>query len=344
MSMASTAEGFVIGVDIGGTKVAAGLVDREGKILFQARAPMVSDDGAAHGLSCVTTAIDLVSAKAPTFSGTPPKLIDGIGICAPGPLDPKTGAVINPPNLTCWRNFPLAAEVARLYRVPVKVDNDANAAGLAETLWGAGRGYRNVFYTTIGTGIGTGIVNDGRIYHGRTGAAGEGGHMTIDYNGPRCGCGKPGCVEALAAGPAIARRAREKLDAGRASAILDLARGNISAVTSEMVGKAYIAGDAVAREVLNETFDALAFWLGNIIDLLEPDVIIIGGGVGSMLKPYFSEISERLPRCSINQRCQEIPLLPAQYGEDAGVAGGAALCMESPAMISTHSTETFSKA
>ncbi len=289
---------------------------------------MVANDGAACGLQSVTSAIDLVSAKTPSVSGTPPKLIEGIGICAPGPLDPKTGVVINPPNLTCWRNFPLAAEVARLYRVPVKVDNDANAAGLAETLWGAGRGFRNVFYTTIGTGIGTGIVFDGHIYHGRTGAAGEGGHVSIDYNGPRCGCGKPGCIEALAAGPAIARRAREKLDAGRASAILDFAGGKISGVTSEMVGKGYAAGDAVAHEVMSETFDALSFWLGNVIDLLEPDVIIIGGGVGTMLKPFFAEIHDRLPRCSINQRCQEIPLLPAQYGEDAGIAGGAALCVE----------------
>ncbi len=330
MSMASPWDGFVIGVDVGGTKVAAGLVDQEGKILFQTRTPMVANDSAARGLQSVTSAIDSVSAKAPSFSGTPPKLIQGIGICSPGPLDPKSGVVINPPNLTCWRDYPLATEVARIYRVPVKVDNDANAAGLAETLWGAGRGYRNVFYTTIGTGIGTGIVIDGRIYHGRTGAAGEGGHMSIDAKGPRCGCGKPGCIEALAAGPAIARRAREKLDAGRTSAILDLAGGKASAVTSEMVGKAYATGDAVAREVMSSTFDDLSFWLGNVIDLLEPDVIIIGGGVGSMLKPFFSEISNRLPHWSINQRCQEIPLLPAQYGEDAGIAGGAALCVEPP--------------
>lgn len=343
MSLASASDGLVIGVDIGGTKVAAGLVDRQGKILFQTRAPMVSDDGAAHALSCATTAIDLALDKAPTLSGTPPKLIEAIGICAPGPLDPKTGVVINPPNLPCWRDFPLAAEVARLYRVPVKVDNDANAAGLAESLWGAGRGFRNVFYATIGTGIGTGIVINGRIYHGRTGAAGEGGHVSIDRNGPRCGCGKPGCIEALAAGPAIARSAREKLEAGHASAMLDLAEGRSSAVTSAMVGNAYAAGDALAREVMSETFDALAFWLGNIIDLLEPDAIILGGGVGSMLKPFFGEIHDRLPRCSINQRCQEIPLLAAQYGEDAGIAGGAALCVESTFTTSHVSADGLSQ-
>jgi glucokinase len=141
-------------------------------------------------------------------------------------LDPKTDIVINPPNLPCWRNFPLSAEVVKVYLVPVRVDNDANAAALAEVRWGAGRGYRCVFYATIGTGIGTLIVLDGRIYHGKTGAAGEGGHVSIDYRGPRCGCGKLGSVEALAPGPAIAKRARTNLTATSTatSTIRDLAQ------------------------------------------------------------------------------------------------------------------------
>jgi glucokinase len=235
--------------------------------------------------------------------------------------------VINPPNVPCWRNFALADEVARRYRLPVRVDNDANAAALAEAQWGAGCGYRRVFYATIGTGIGTGIVFDGNIYHGRTGAAGEGGHVSIDYRGPRCGCGKPGCIEILASGPAIAKRARAKLaaDPSRHSAILDLARGDVEAVTGEMVGQAYISGDSVAAEVLRETVELLSLWLGNIIDLLEPDVIIIGGGVATMLSPWFAEIRRLLPGCCINSRCQEIPLLNARYGTGAGIAGGAAL-------------------
>src|SRR4029077_17083092 len=168
--------------------------------------------------------------------------ISGIGICAPGPLNPKTGVVVNPPNLPGWRNFPLAAEISKRYSLPVHVDNDGNAAALAEALWGAGRGYRNVFCATIGTGIGTGIVFDGRIYHGRTGAAGEGGHMSIDYHGPRCGCGKLGCIEALAAGPAIARRASEQIAASRRSSILDYASAHPERITSEIVGEAYRAG------------------------------------------------------------------------------------------------------
>jgi len=317
---------YFVGVDVGGTKVAAGLVNSSGEITRQTRNPMVAADAVA-GLAAVTSAIDSVRAAAnlnPARQG----LISGIGICAPGPLDPRTGVVINPPNLPGWRNFPLAAEISKTYHLPVRVDNDGNAAALAESLWGSGRGYRNVFCATIGTGIGTGIVFDGRIYHGRTGAAGEGGHMSIDYRGPRCGCGKLGCIEALASGPAIARRASEKISTGRRSSIMEQAGGHLDRVTCEMVGRAYVAGDQLAKEVLQETAMFLTVWLGNIVDLLEPDVMILGGGAASMLEPFFDEIRDRLPAWCVNSHCQEIPLVTAHYGADAGIAGGAALCRE----------------
>jgi glucokinase len=315
----------LIGVDVGGTKVAAGLVNETGGITCQTRTPMVANDAAA-GLAAVISAIDSVRAAKGCHSEVDGS-ISGIGICAPGPLDPRSGIVINPPNLPGWRNFPLAAEISKTYNLPVRVDNDGNAAALAEALWGAGRGFRNVFCATIGTGIGTGIVFDSRIYHGRTGAAAEGGHNTIDYRGPRCGCGKLGCIEALASGPAIARRASEKIaQQRRTSLILELSGGHPDHITSEMVGKAYAAGDSLAKEVLQETAMLLTVWLGNIVDLLEPDVMIIGGGAGAMLRPFFGEIRERLPSWCVNSHCQEVPLLPAHYGADAGIAGGAALC------------------
>jgi glucokinase len=315
----------LVGVDVGGTKVAAGLVSAAGEITCQTRIPMAANDAAA-GLAAVIAAIDAVRA-ANDSQGELERPISGIGICAPGPLDPRTGVVINPPNLPGWRNFPLAAEISKNYNLPVRVDNDGNAAALAEALWGAGRGFRNVFCATIGTGIGTGIIFDHRIYHGRTGSAAEGGHMTIDYRGPRCGCGKMGCIEALASGPAIARRASEKIvTQGRSSIILDEAGGHADRISSEMVGRAYLAGDPLAKEVLQETALFLAVWLGNIVDLLEPDVMILGGGAASMLQPFFNEIRERLPTWCVNSRCQEIPLVSAHYGADAGIAGGAALC------------------
>jgi glucokinase len=324
----STPEGFIVGVDIGGSKVAAGLVTPCGEIHYHTRIPMLANDGPAAGLATVIQAVDRVCAQA-AASGCKASL-RGIGICCPGPLDPKTGVIVNPPNLPCWRNFPLADEISRKYRVPVRVDNDANAAALAETLWGAGRGYQNIFFTILGTGIGTGIVFDGRIYHGRTGAAGEGGHVSIDYRGPVCGCGKPGCIEAFAAGPAIAKRAREKLKANakQGSILLRLANGRCETISAEMVGEAYQQGDSVAVETLRETVELLSLWLGNMIDLLEPDVIIVGGGVGEMMKPFLAEIREHLPHCCVNQRCQEIPLVPAFYGGGAGIAGGAALAAE----------------
>jgi glucokinase len=314
----------VIGVDVGGTKVAAGFVDQQGEILQHTRTAMNPAGSAAEGLAAVTSAIDALLKMASESRGTVPR----IGICAPGPLDPHTGVVLNPPNVPCWRNFPLAAEISRRYGGSVKIDNDANAAGLAEGLWGAGRGYKNVFYACIGTGIGTGILFDGRIYHGRTGAAAEGGHVSIDYNGPRCNCGKKGCIEALVSGTAIGKKARAKLTEGmgRKSAMLDLAGGDINAVTAEVVGRAYAAGDSTAKEILLETVDLLAVWLGNIVDLLEPDVMIMGGGVAAMLSPCFDEIRNRLPAWCLNSRCLEIPLVAARYGANAGIAGGAALC------------------
>jgi len=315
-----------VGVDIGGTKIAAGLVDEGGRILTQMRMPMMANADAAAGVDRVKLAIDATIADADKRSINKNSVV-GIGICAPGPLDPVKGVVLNPPNLPCWRNFPLASEISKSYGIPVVLDNDANAAALAESQWGAGRGYRNIFYATIGTGIGTGIVFDGRIYHGRTGGAAEGGHMTIDYHGPRCACGKLGCIEVLAAGPAIARRARTKLAGAspNSSTILDLAGGNVDAINSEMVGKAYAAGDRIAKEVLQETIELLTVWLGNIIDLLEPDVMIVGGGVAAMLSPFFNEVKRLLPQNCVNSLCQEIPLVMAHYRADAGIAGGAAL-------------------
>src|SRR6266478_749153 len=317
------ANSLTLGVDIGGTKVAAGLVDAHGTILFKTRVLMPARGDAAAGFAAVETVVNAIFAAHPRARAS----LAGIGICAPGPLDPLTGTVLNPPNLPCWRNFPLAAQVRRVFDVCAKVDNDANAAALAEAIWGAGVGFRNVFYATLGTGIGTGIVFDRRIYHGRTGSAAEGGHVSIDYNGPRCGCGKRGCIEALCSGPAIVQRARTRLAESKVeSQMRTLARGNLEQLTTETVAAAYRAGDALAREVLEATADLLTVWLGNVIDLLEPDVMVFGGGVAELMSELFPRMQFELPKWSINSRCTEIPLLLAKYGSDAGIAGAAALC------------------
>ena len=252
--------------------------------------------------------------------------VQGIGICAPGPLDPTTGVILNPPNVPCWRNFPLTASLQKLYPALVKLDNDANAAALAETRWGAARGYKNVFYATIGTGIGTGIVIDGKIFHGRTGSAGEGGHVSIDYRGPICNCGKPGCIEVFASGTGIANRARERLRQGEKSAMLDLAGGKLENITGELIADAHARGDGIATTLLMETIEMLALWLSNMIDLLDPDVIVIGGGAAELYRPFFDQLRARIPQLTVNPRAQEVPVVSARYGADSGIAGGAALC------------------
>jgi glucokinase len=311
---------MIIGIDIGGTKVAAGLVDATGAIRHKVRVPMVAAGDAATGFAAVRNAVEALYAAAPEARGA----VTGIGLCAPGPLDPKTGVILNPPNVPCWRGFPLADETERAFGVPATVDNDANAAGLAEYLWGAGKGYGNLFYATLGTGIGTGIILNGKILHGRTGSAAEGGHITIDYRGRKCGCGKNGCIEALAAGPAIALHARAKLAETPASRIVELA-GGLDQVKAEHVGQAFQEGDAKAKAILEDIAFYLTVWLGTIADLLEPECMVVGGGVAELMSPFFPAISQGLPKWTINQRSAEIPLVMARYGADAGIAGAAAL-------------------
>lgn len=307
-----------LGVDIGGTKVAAGLVEATGNILFKTRELM---DTTGSDMLAMTAVHSVIRQCIEASRGRP---VATIGVASPGPLALPSGIVLNAPNLPCWNNFPLGEHVRKEYHLPTYVDNDANAAGLAEAVWGAGAGFSSVFYATVGTGLGTAIVFDRKLYYGRTGAAGEGGHMTIDFRGEvTCGCGKPGCLEGLVAGPGIARRA-QKL-AAPDSKLLELANHNRESITARTVEEAWRAGDATAKRVLAESMDAIAVWLGNVIDLLEPDVIVIGGGLGSLVSEWFDYIRERIPSWSINSRSGEIPLVKAKFGVDAGIVGAAAL-------------------
>jgi len=327
-------ERLLLGVDVGGTKVAAGLVTEAGEIVSKTRNPMNPFGTAEEGLAAVTTGIEAALAQ---FKGE----IDSIGIISPGPLDHKTGIVLNPPNLPCWRNFHLTQRLAEMYRLPVHLENDANAAALAETLWGAGRGYGDVLYATLGTGFGTGIILDRRIFHGRTGAAAEGGHVTIDYRGGKyCKCGKPGCVEGLVSGTGITRRAREKAREARdtAMALIDLAGGNVESISGEIIGLASLQGDRFATAIIEETADILAVWIGNMIDVLEPEVIVIGGGVIVLLEPWLDRVRQQVPQWSVNQRANEIPIIAAKYRADAGIAGAAALSMQVPSRSSALTT------
>ncbi len=317
------AQNLILAVDIGGTKVAAGLVNSAGEVLQASRTRMVARRSAEEGLQAVFKAIDRV------LRGRRARQAFAIGVSVPGWVDSRRGVLLSAANLPCWRNFPLAKKIEGQYKLRTRVGNDGNVAALAEAAWGAGAGYRKMFYVTLGTGIGTGIVLNHRIYDGRTGGASEGGHMTINFRGPRCGCGKRGCIEVYASGPAIARRARERLGkrGSQQSRILALAKGKIAAVTSEMVSKAASAGDALGIEVLEEAADYLAIWLGNIIDLLEPEIIVVGGGVGHLMTSYLGRIRDRLKVWALNPRQDEIPIMDARYGAESALVGAAAMCL-----------------
>jgi glucokinase len=315
---------LIVGIDIGGTKVAGGLVDRRGWLVYSRIVPTLAEKGFKASSQQILRLIERMIRRAGGKQS-----VEGIGMCAPGPLNPKTGMVIDAPNLPGWRNIPLARIVERRFGLPAKVENDANAAGLAEVLFGAAAGYRDVFYVTVSTGIGTGIIIDKKIYHGKNGVAGEGGHVSIDYRSPyRCSCGSLGCIEALAAGPAMARRARVRLEQEHTvpSLLRDLTRGELSRITPEMIEDAARAHDAVAQSIIEETGFYLGVWLAGMIALLDPDVIVIGGGVARIGKPLFDKIRETIPQYSINRRfATKTPLLPAKLQKNAGVFGAASL-------------------
>lgn len=329
MEKISDRGGVCLGIDIGGTKVAAGLVDSKGRILYKARTPMNGAGTAEGALFCVRRAIDAALSRSSVE-------VSSIGLSSPGSVDLKTGTVINPFNLPCWRNYPLGPEIHRLYSLPTKVLNDGNAAGLAEALWGAGVGYKSVFYATIGTGIGTAIIYHGRLYLGRTQSAGEGGHMVVNFLGPKCCCGKSGCIETYAAGPAIARRAQQAVEASPndGQALLSLVGHNLPEIKSETVAQAWQQGDSLATRILEETADILAIWFGNIIDLIEPDVIVVGGGLSELIARWFDRIVDQTARWCNNPHCREIPFVEAKYGADSGIAGAAALCFSDRVYIS----------
>ena len=316
-------KGVILAVDIGGTKVAAGLVTSAGKILSTTRTKMVADKSASDGLAAVREAIE----GALKTRGT--RKIRAMGVSVPGWVDSKTGTLLSAANLPCWKNFRLARDLEKRYRMPVRVANDAKAAALAEAAWGAGRGYRNVFYATLGTGVGTGLVIDGRIYMGRRGPGGEGGHTTIDFHGPQCGCGKRGCAETYISGPAIARSAREHTarESRTRSVMMELAGGDAANLTAEIVAKAAAAGDALANEVLEEMAEHLTIWIGNIMDLLEPDVMVVGGGLAELAISLLSQVRARLDQWACSPEHQQTAIVKAFYGAESALVGAAALCI-----------------
>jgi len=323
---------LIVGIDIGGTKIAGGLVNQKGRLVKSLVVPTRAEAGFERSYGQIVRTIERLIQQA----GGKQNIL-GIGICAPGPLNPKTGLVINPPNLHGWRNVPLAKLVGNHFRLPAKVENDANAAGLAEVLFGAAVGCRHIFYVTVSTGIGTGIIIDKKIYHGKNGVAGEGGHVSIDYHSPyRCGCGTVGCIEALAAGPGMARRARVLLEQEHAmpSLLRDMTKGDLGRISPELIEKASRQGDRIARTIIDETGFYLGVWLGSMISLFDPEAIVIGGGVSRIGKPLFDKIRQTIPHYTINRQfAKKTPLLPAKLKTNVGVFGAASLFLASDEVV-----------
>ncbi len=315
---------YIIGVDVGGTKVAGGLVDLKAHLVKTIIVPTRAEKGFETSFGQIVKVISTLLKHA----GGKERVL-GIGICCPGPLNPRTGLVINPPNLPGWRNIQFSRLIESKFNIPTKIENDANAAGLAEVLFGAAVGYRDIFYVTVSTGLGTGIIIDRKIYHGKNGVAGEGGHVSIDYRSPyRCGCGTLGCIEALAAGPGMARRARVRLEQEHSvpSLLRGLTHGELSRITPKMIQEAARKGDRVARDVLDDTGFYLGVWLAGMITLLDPEAIVIGGGVARIGKPLFDKIRETIPERTINRQfARKTPLLPAKLQHNVGVFGAASL-------------------
>ena len=321
---ARDARRYIVGVDLGGTNIVCGAMSVDGSLALATRSePTRSIQGAEAVVDRIARMIDTVIAE--TIAETGAKRADflGVGIGAPGPLDRAKGLVLITPNLG-WQNFPLRDEVVSRVGLPATLDNDANCATLGEWWLGAARGARNVVGITIGTGIGGGIILEGRLFHGASDVAGELGHTTIDSTGRRCKCGNYGCLEAYASGPAIADRARETLGGAEASTLIEMVGGQLELITAQTVYDAAQAGDALAREVVRDTARFLGAGIANMLNILNPNVVVVMGGVtqagDALMDPLRAEVRRRAFRPAVDACEIVLGTLPGT----AGVVGAVA--------------------
>jgi glucokinase len=309
----------VLAIDIGGTKLAAGIVDAGGTVLARGEAPTQAAQGPAGVLERVIRLAREVLGK----PGVRADAIRRIGIGCAGPVDRRAGLILNPPNLPGWTRVPLVEHIQKALGLPAVLENDANAGALGEFRYGAGKGASSLVYLTVSTGIGGGIILDGKLWHGLKDGAGEVGHMTIVPDGPLCGCGNRGCLEALASGPSIARRAREALGAGRASRL-----SQAGEFTAADVVRLAQEGDAVAAEVWRDTVQYLALGVGAVVTIVAPERVVIGGGVTQagdfLFEPLRREVRQRVKLVAV----ESVPILPAALGPDVGILGAAAVALE----------------
>ncbi len=315
----------VLAVDIGGTKILLALISRAGEMLARQRIPTLDE----HGYEKVIRRLNEAIREFLDDQGIDEAGICGIGIACAGGIDTKRGVVVTPsPNLPDWHDIPLAKMVRREFDVPVQVVNDASAAALGEHHYGAGRGVDDLVLLTLGTGIGGGIIIDGKLYLGASGAAAEIGHMTV-ADGPPCGCGNVGCLERLASGTAVEEDTIMRLERGDVSLLLEMTCGNIREVTAKMVGEAARLGDGLAQDVLARAAYYLGVGCVNLVNIFNPEMIIFGGGMSALgdflLQPVRRLVDERA--FGISSRAVKIVI--AELGNEAGVYGAAGYVMGS---------------
>jgi glucokinase len=315
---------WIVGVDLGGTNIVVGLVPIEGgEVQALHTLPTEAQRGPKFVVDRIVEMIETSISKVLADSGGTRDQIAGVGIGSPGPLDRKTGIVINTPNLG-WRNFPLRDLISNGVGFPATLDNDANCATYGEWWLGAGRReVQTLVGVTLGTGIGGGIVLNGEIYHGASDAAGEIGHMTIDSNGRRCKCGNYGCLEAYASGPAIALRAVEGMEVGAETTLGDLVGGKLDQITAATVFEAAAEGDAFAEEVVKDTARFLGAGVANLINILNPEMIVIAGGVTRAGEHLFAPLRAEVRRRAFKSAEEHCRIVPAELPGTAGVVGAA---------------------
>lgn len=304
-----------IGIDLGGTRIRAGLVGEDGRVLAKAAEPTPADAGPAAVIERIAACVERVTA------GCSPADSARVGLCAPGPLDADGGVALSIPTLAGFTDLPLARLLAERLRRPVDLENDGIAAAYGEWRFGAGRGTDDLVYVTLSTGVGGGVISDGRILRGRMGMAAHVGHMTVVADGERCPCGNRGCWEAYASGTALARRARARAASDPGSV---LAAGPVDA---RAVFAAARAGDPLALELVAEEADVVGVGIVNLLHLFSPRRVVLGGGVANAFADLLPGILARV-RSAAMPPFRDVPVVPSERGDDAGIVGVAALARE----------------
>ncbi|HLZ60015.1 MAG TPA: ROK family protein [Ktedonosporobacter sp.] len=320
---------YALGIDLGGTKILAAVVDiTSGEVVASARKRTRAERGQDYVSQRITelATAALDAAKLPNGES-----ILGVGVGAAGQIDHKAGVILDAPNLGV-HNMPLAALLGGQFGKPVAVGNDVEVAALGEYLYGAGKGYKNFICIFVGTGIGAGIVQDGHLYTGLTGTAGEIGHMTIQAGGRICGCGSRGCLEAYASRTAITRAIMAEIHHGRPSLLADDAAKQLkegeTIIRSGILANAIQQKDELTIEAVTEAANYLGYGLGSIMNIYNPESIILGGGVIEALDLLFETAVHRARTVALSGPAKKTPIVRAKLGDFSGVVGAACLAAQ----------------